>query len=221
VIRTSGFVARRLLLLGIVIGAATGAAGVLVILGVIRWWWCSFLALGLVVAMDRLTRRGRRLDPYTWSRGVDGEGQVAVLLKTLEPLGFQVFGPIDVGHGDVDHVAVGPTGVFAIETKNWPGVVTARGEELLRNGRPEDAVKQAVRGAIAIRKLTRARWVEAILVCVNAKVDQEPIKLTYATVTSAARLTSLIADHAGRLSAGDVATIARSLGARSASLEAV
>ena len=186
----SGFVARRLLLIGMIIGVALGVAVIFIVLG-FRWWWYSLIAVGLVIAVDRLSARGRRLDPFTWSRGVDGEGLVATLLLTLEPLGFRILGPVDIGAGDVDHVAVGPTGVFAIETKNWPGVVSARAEVLLRNGRPEEGVTQAVRGAIGIRRITGARWVEAILVCVNGRVEDEPIGFRYATVVSAAQLTSL------------------------------
>jgi hypothetical protein len=65
---------------------------------------------------------------------------------------------VDIGRGDVDHVVVGPTGVFAVETKNWPGRVEVRGGALYRNGRrDETSLRQAIRAAIAIRERTGVR----------------------------------------------------------------
>lgn len=40
------------------------------------------------------------------------------------------------GGGDVDHVLVGPSGVFAVETKNWSGPVSISGPEVLVGGAP-------------------------------------------------------------------------------------
>jgi len=57
-----------------------------------------------------------------WFRGVLGERRVA---ETLEPLGeeWTVLHSVPVGHGtsDIDHVVIGPPGVFTINTKYSPG----------------------------------------------------------------------------------------------------
>ena len=39
------------------------------------------------------------------------------------------------GGGDIDHVVLGPNGVFVLETKNWSGDVTCNGDEWQRGGK--------------------------------------------------------------------------------------
>src|SRR5205823_5313188 len=203
-----GYVGRRLLLIGLVCGAGLGIAAVLLVLG-FRWWWCSLLGLALVGLIDRLGKGGRRLDPFTWVKGADGECQVSRTLHDLEAFGYRTIDHVDIGRGDVDHVVIGPTGVFAVETKNWSGRVTSANGILLRNGRPADAGgRQAVRGAIAIRERANARWVEAILVCPNAEVVAEPIDLGNVLVVGGARLNALISDRPSRMTHAQVSKIA-------------
>jgi diacylglycerol kinase len=58
-------------------------------------------------------------------------------------------------YGDIDHVVVGPSGVYAIDTKNWRGVVAADGKgELLLNGKPtkKPEVKNLTRTVLSIRE---------------------------------------------------------------------
>lgn len=80
-------------------------------------------------------------------RGADGENQVARSLTTL-PDSFHVIHDLATPFGNLDHVVVGPTGVFIIDAKSWRGVVAADGKgELLINGEPTD--KREVRALIA------------------------------------------------------------------------
>ena len=39
------------------------------------------------------------------------------------------------GGGDIDHVVLGPNGVFILETKNWSGDITCNGDEWQRRGK--------------------------------------------------------------------------------------
>lgn len=57
-----------------------------------------------------------------WFRGVLGERRVAEILEPLGP-GWTVLHSVPVGRGtsDIDHVVVGPPGVFTINTKYSPG----------------------------------------------------------------------------------------------------
>lgn len=65
-----------------------------------------------------------------------GEAAVGVILDDL-PEEFHVIHDLTTPHGNLDHVVVGPTGVFIIDTKSWRGVVAADGNgELLCNGNP-------------------------------------------------------------------------------------
>ena len=71
-----------------------------------------------------------------WLQGARGEKSVGFLLSKL-PDAFSVINDISTGSGNLDHVVVGPTGVFVIETKNCRGVVDADNNgELTWNGKP-------------------------------------------------------------------------------------
>ena len=56
---------------------------------------------------------------------------------------------------NVDHVVVGPPGVFVIDTKNWSGSITVRENVLMQNGRRrEKAVVGAADAALAVAQLS-------------------------------------------------------------------
>ena len=53
------------------------------------------------------------------------------------PADFVVVNDVSKRFGNIDHVVIGPTGVYVIDTKNWTGSVKADGQgELLWNGKP-------------------------------------------------------------------------------------
>lgn len=110
-----------------------------------------FLLLAVALGVAVNASRGR-LESYL--KGARGEECVAHELSFL-PVGFTVFHglgrsrrSIMGGSGDFDHVVVGPTGVFVIETKNWADPVTIEDGNILYAGRaptrpPIDQVRQA------------------------------------------------------------------------------
>lgn len=72
--------------------------------------------------------------------GADGERDFVKYLKEL-PDTYTVISDLDFAesYGNIDHLIVGPKGVFAVDVKNWRGTVTPDGKgELLLNGRPTD-----------------------------------------------------------------------------------
>lgn len=70
-----------------------------------------------------------------WRSGAVGEAVVAEVLSRLSDKYF-VLHHLATPFGDFDHLVVGPTGVFAIETKSWRGLVVPDGAgEVLLNGR--------------------------------------------------------------------------------------
>src|SRR6266540_6653437 len=83
--------------------------------------------LGLVVAA--LVGWRLRLRPSeqarTWQRGAKGERHTARLLDRLVRDGFVVFHDLAVpgSHANVDHLVIGPTGLFVIDSKQWTGSV--------------------------------------------------------------------------------------------------
>lgn len=56
-------------------------------------------------------------------RGAVAEEQVGALLDTLPPERWRVIHDASLGRGNVDHIAIGPPGLFTIETKSHPGPI--------------------------------------------------------------------------------------------------
>ncbi len=76
-------------------------------------------------------------------KGAVGEEKVAQALAFL-PAGWDVFhgvpssvrSPLWPARFDLDHVVLGPAGVFVVETKNWTGSIQVRDNTVLFEGRP-------------------------------------------------------------------------------------
>ena len=80
---------------------------------------------------------------------------------------------------NIDHLVVGPSGVFVLDTKNWRGTVgwAEDGKTLLWNGEPEkkNSAKSVLSDALDVRDKLRALlnrdvFVKAVLVFPLAKV---------------------------------------------------
>lgn len=97
----------------------------------------GWIALKNIQEVDR-TMEDYQRERENWRRGVDGELLIAEELRTALPDGFFIINDIIKRRGgNIDHIIVGPTGVFAINAKNWKGTVTPSADgELLINKRP-------------------------------------------------------------------------------------
>lgn len=105
-----------------------------------------------------------------WNRGLNkiksyflgavGEARVAAELRKL-PDEYHVIHDFPIGSVNfVDHVVMGPTGVFAVETKDWYGKVELRDGDITRNGTiPEfrPPVRQAKGQALKVEKILRKK----------------------------------------------------------------
>jgi len=199
---------RSQLRLRIAVFAATIAvAGVLALMGV--WWWpATFLALGLLFVLQRLAGKGRILDPERLRRGISGEEAVADALAGL-PSSYWVLHGVSTGHGDVDHVVIGPTGVFALETKAWDGKFYRSRGQLYCNGKPAEHVLRQARGAAGqVRELLLAagidEWVEAVVVAARASVSRSPVRFRKSYVISIKDLVGFVTDRPQSLSSSTV-----------------
>jgi hypothetical protein len=56
-------------------------------------------------------------------RGASGEEHVGRLLDELAGPGWRVIHDATFGRGNIDHIVIGPPGVFTIETKSHPGPI--------------------------------------------------------------------------------------------------
>lgn len=109
---------RTLLTLG-VLAAATTVMGR-------RFGWQDprFLGaeVGLLLAIFAISRWVLPLvDRH--DRGARGEEQVGRLLEHLPERGWHVVHDASFGRGNVDHILIGPGGVFTVETKSHPGPI--------------------------------------------------------------------------------------------------
>lgn len=83
-----------------------------------------FLAseVALLVSMFVITRYVLPL-VERHDRGAAGEEHVGGLLEELSDAGWEVIHDVTLGRGNVDHILIGPAGVFTVETKSHPGPV--------------------------------------------------------------------------------------------------
>jgi hypothetical protein len=105
-----------------------------------------------------LLRGYRHLERFY--KGARGEEHVAGILTSL-PESYHVFNDFVAGHTHVDHVVVGPAGVFAVETKYWRGTVTVEDGHVLLDGQlPSRApLAQVYREAQLVKaQLAQAGW---------------------------------------------------------------
>jgi Nuclease-related domain len=193
--RPAEFLRLQLRLRVAVFAATVAVAAVLALMGV--WWWPAFfLALGLLFVLERLAGKGRNLDPEHLRRGIRGEEAVADVLAAL-PSSYWVLHGVWTGHGDVDHVVIGPTGVFALETKAWEGRFYRSRGHLHYNGKPAEHVLRQARGAAGqVRQLLLEagidEWVEAVVVAARGSVSRSPIRFRQAHVVSIEGVVDLV-----------------------------
>ena len=156
-----------MLLIGLLVGSVSTTllnplVGIVVLIGGFPIYW-------------NLWRRWR------WaSEGAKGEFETAVLLARL-PAEFTVFNDIPLNGFNVDHVIVGPSGVWAIETKSHAGFVDVSAFGVRVNGRLmyRDPCRQARRNAAEIGDLVESAigvryWVEALVCFPRANVSPLP-----------------------------------------------
>jgi len=197
-----------------VFAATVAAAAVLALMGV--WWLpASFLALGLLFVLGREAGKGRSLDPNGLRRGILGEEAVADVLAGL-PSSYWVLHGVWTGHGDVDHVIIGPTGVFALETKGWEGTFYRSRGRLFCNGKPAEHVLQQVRGAAGqVRQLLLEagvdEWVEAVVAAARASVARSPLRFRNAYVVSIEDVVGFVTSRHRSLSSATVLQAAAAL----------
>ena len=86
---------------------------------------------------DKIARLQRSAD--LWGRGASGERATAKALASLPSDTWVVLHDVrwpGRPFANIDHVAIGPGGVFVIDSKNWSGSVQLDGGVLQQNGRP-------------------------------------------------------------------------------------
>ena len=157
-------------------------------------------------AREKAERLARRAEMF--EKGADGEVATASLLAGLSPEWSAIH---DVRWpsrrlANIDHILVGPGGIFVIDSKNWSGRITVDGGHLRQNGRSrEKAVAGCADAALAVAELagpfadrvfpvlcftrdeTITGWSRDVMVCSTSTLTQmalsRPLALTPAEAT--------------------------------------
>lgn len=111
--------------------------------------WIAVIAF-LSLATEAFRRRS---STDAFRIGAEGEERIGGLLDKLERHGYHALHDVPLrGYGNIDHLVVGPGGVFTVETKNAAGKVRIRAGQLKENGRRrEEHIAQARRQVEAVR----------------------------------------------------------------------
>ena len=140
---------------------ATGVA--IPLLWIAAFSGVCLLVVSLVFVLWSLMSGMRRVERFF--KGARGEEKIAGILATL-PDSYHVFNDFVVGRNHIDHVVVGPGGVFAIETKCWLGAVTIEDGHILLDGQLPDRppLAQAKRESAIVKKaLNEAGWTGEVM----------------------------------------------------------
>jgi len=140
-----------LYLFGIALGFMIGY-----IIGAKQNYVTLLFILTLPLAWKYLSKKIKAIENerLSFRKGATGEAIVGFALDNF-PDEFRVIHDLTTPYGNVDHVVIGPTGAYIIDTKNWKGVVAADGNgELLLNGKPtqKPEIKNLTRRIMSIKE---------------------------------------------------------------------
>jgi hypothetical protein len=81
------------------------------------WWWFAGGVTGGLATVAWLVLGAPPEHIAKWGRGAAGERRTAKVLRPLIREGWTVAHDVPLSRGNLDHVLVGPAGVFLLETK--------------------------------------------------------------------------------------------------------
>jgi hypothetical protein len=139
--------------------------------------WAAGMVCGAAVMMWLMFRETPPRYVEQWHDGAEGERKTEKALQPLEKAGWTVMHDIQQRFGNYDHVAVGPSGVYLLESKNLEGMVEIKNgiPHLSRRHDPEARCvfeqmrSRALGAAAAIKEAIERRtgqclWVQAVVV---------------------------------------------------------
>lgn len=122
--------------------------------------FAEVLVLGVCGGLTKFVEPGMN----RWDRGATGEELVGKILAGKEAEGWRAIHDVSFGRGNVDHIVIGPGGLFTIETKSHAGRIAV--------DRVEPAMlKQAYAEAKALERVA-GQPVVPLLVFSRAYVDR-------------------------------------------------
>lgn len=147
-------------------------AMIFVILTAMEWWrylWARppnpyiFTALTVLLVMFAAWRVWKtRPQVHALKQGAEGEKAVGQFLERLRESGYHVFHDL-IGTGfNVDHVLIGPAGVFTIETKTWSKPVRGDAKIMFDGEQLTAAGREPERNPV-VQARAQSSWLKALL----------------------------------------------------------
>lgn len=183
----------------------------------------SVTLLAILVSLYCVYRLYRlRAEFKNLNLGERGERHVSDVLRRLRPRDYITFDDLLFRDVNVDHVVVGPSGVFAIETKAYSvfgngsagidanGALRLSGKTVLKN-----PLKQARASAAQVslelgRYLRRKIWVEPVVILPGWKIDPPDLE-TDVVVLSDETISEFFASRPQKLSNAEIREISSHL----------
>jgi len=157
-------------------------------------------------------------------RGATGEEQVGSLLEALAADGWSVLHDVSFAHGNVDHLLIGPPGLFTVETKSHPGPIVVRqihGATLEQARAQQKTIERLTGEAVEPLVVYSRAWVDRPLarrkgvrivparMLVSYLERRSPTLSDEEVVRARRRVTSALSEHSGGPRPGIVARISR------------
>lgn len=168
-------------------------------------------------AVDQAAIERLRRNQQAWAAGAEGERRVADSLASLERFGWAMLHDVrwpDRARANVDHIAIGPGGVFVIDAKNWSGDVRVTPTAVRQNGYGRapalEGVKQAAAAVTAILEPQHRSAVRGVM-CLAGQQDQPVTTVDGVLVCGRWELPQHLLDVPPRLSVLEIADITRYL----------
>lgn len=190
------------------------------------WIWIDGVAMGGLLAVWVALRDDVPEKIQHWREGAEGERRTARVLGPLEREGWVVQHDLAGPKGNVDHLLVGPAGVFLLDTKRWFGDVTVPGDVPVITpwDTPDDtwsphgltarmrAMAAATKEALEVRCGVRT-WVHPVVV-IWAPFDAGQVCAAGVTLVHGDQLLQWLRAQPRRLTEQALNRLAESLGAK-------
>jgi len=150
-----------------------------------------------------------------WAQGAAGEEYVGGLLNTLRCQGWTALHDLKRGsRANVDHLVIGPPGVFVIDTKWVSGSVWVAGPQVRVNNFPQNYLEKLEEQVFYVHERLlaasgrRSLWVQGLLVFVEPQLTVREQPPTFGVLSDDELLSALIRKPR-RFSPDEVAELAR------------